>query len=189
MSLDASWADKTSNTGRDPSAFVVGGFSAEGDFYIIQIVNKRISPDDVINILFELVETHGIQYVASEDIGTQKGINKLIDDEMIKRKVYFDLNRVKHQAQTKGSRIMGLQPMFQNGHIVLPEHGMEEFKEQYMSFSPAAKITHDDILDALEMVVSEYREVFVQPETTDQQFVRETYSVYDTVTGRAGWLL
>ena len=187
IGLDASWADKTSNTGRDPSAFVVGGFNADGDFYLLEYINKRITPDEVIDTLFNLVNTYHPAEVVSEDIGTQKGINKQIDDEMDKRKRYFTLNRVKHQAQSKGSRIMGLQPLFKNGNIIVPEEGMEDFLEQYASFSPGAQIAHDDILDALEMIMSEYREVYAVPDKTENEFIEETFDIFDPISGRMGW--
>jgi predicted phage terminase large subunit-like protein len=185
ISIDAGWADKTSNTGRDPTAIVVGGFSSEGDLYVLEIINKKMSPTDIIEEIFNLYSKWKPNAVCSEDIGAQKGINKLLEDEMLTRKIHFTLDRVKHQQQAKGSRIAGLQPMFENNYIFLPEEGMDEFIDQYINFSPASKLAHDDILDALEMLVSEYRDIFIAPEQTEEDFIDEEYDIYCDVTGRS----
>ena len=185
ISIDAGWADKTSNTGRDPTAIIVGGFSSNGDLYVLEIINKKMSPTEIIDLIFELYLKWKPHAVCSEDIGAQKGINKLLEDEMLTRKIHFTLDRVKHQQQAKGARIAGLQPMFENNYIYLPDDGMDEFIEQYINFSPASKLAHDDILDALEMLVSEYRDIFVAPEQTEEDFIEDEYEVYCDVTGRS----
>lgn len=182
MAIDASWADKTSNVGKDPTAMVIGGFADNGDVYILDIFNQRINPTEVIKKIFEYVEIYNLVSVASEDIGTQKGLNFLIEQEMVSKNKFFEIKRIKHQAQSKGSRIASLTPMFQEGKVYIRPN-MSTFINQYMYFSPGNNLEHDDILDALEMLVSEYRFVGVNEEN-EEEFETQNYSVYDQITGR-----
>jgi predicted phage terminase large subunit-like protein len=183
LSIDASWADKDSNMGRDPTAIIVGGFRDNGDFYLLEYINKRISPTEVVNKIFDLVSFWQPNAVASEDVNTQKGINKLIEDEMHKRGKYFTLDKIKHQKQTKEGRIMSLEPIFRNGSFYIkPE--MKDFIEQYQFFNPVHKITHDDLLDATEMIITAYREIFVAPMEQSNKEYEETFEVFDLKTGR-----
>jgi predicted phage terminase large subunit-like protein len=188
ISCDASWADKTSNTGKDPTAIITAGFTDNGDCYVLDIFNKRISPTEVVEKIFELNERYRPEEICVEDIGTQKGINLLLEQEMRTRNKSFILKRIKHQANSKNSRIASLTPYFENGKVWFPTEfaTKEAFLEQYTSFSPAASITHDDILDALEMLINTYREVFVTPDGSDEEFIEEHFDVYDQKTGRMG---
>jgi len=182
MSIDASWGDKKS-TGTDPTAIVVAGFTPEGQVYILDIFNKRINPTEVVDQVFYMVKRWNPLKVASEDINTQKGINREIDIEMAKRKMYFTLDRVKHQAISKENRILGLTPIFENKNVFIRKTDFD-FIEQYEAFNPSHKIKHDDILDAFEMMIAEYIDFYKVPDTTEEDFIDEEYDVYDIVTGR-----
>lgn len=190
MAIDASWADANSNTGKDPTAWVVIGVSEAGIVYVLDVVNKRVNPTEVIDTTFELVEYWNVMAVASEDINTQKGINRLLESAMVERNKYFVLDRIKHQARGKGQRIASLTPLFQQGKLYVSKHlkAYKEFIEQYTHFSPVAQITHDDILDALEMAIAKYRSVDANP-TFDGYGDEEDadgFEYYDPHTGRVG---
>jgi predicted phage terminase large subunit-like protein len=183
MAIDASWADKLS-TGKDPTAIVVAGIGQDGTVYLLDLYNKRATPTEVIDQLFSMVYRWQPLSVASEDLNTQKGLNMQIDIEMKKRKMWFNLDRVKHQAMKKENRILSLTPLFENGEIMVRE-GMDEFVSQYLNFNPIHKIDHDDILDALEMLVTQYRDFYKHTdESDDDEFVEEYEQNFDLVTGR-----
>lgn len=183
MSIDACYADQHANTGRDPTAIVVVGFNSEGDSYLLDVFNKRISPTEVIDQLFLMADRWDPIGVVTEDVNTQKTLNVQIEEEMAKRMQFFPLVRVKHQHRSKVNRIMGLQPIFENRTFYIQE-SMEQFKDQYMYFSPIVQITHDDILDALEMLETEFRKVYKEPEENEEEFLDECFEVYDRRTGR-----
>lgn len=183
MSVDASWADKKS-TGKDPTAIVVCGFTPEGVIYLLDLFNKRVGPTEVVEQIFRMVKRWTPLAVASEDISTQKGLNLLIEQEMLKRGQYFTLDKVKHQAISKENRILGLTPVFENGNFYIREEDTD-FIEQYTSFNPTHKITFDDVLDATEMVVAKYLDYYKpQDDREDEEFIEDEYEIYDTVTGR-----
>lgn len=183
MSIDASWADKQS-TGKDPTAIIVAGIAKNGNVYLLDLFNKRVSPTEIIDQLFSMVYRWNPVSVASEDVNTQKGLNLQIDIEMRKRRVFFNLDRIRHQAIRKENRILSLTPLFENGEILI-KHGMSDFVNQYLNFNPTHKIDHDDILDALEMLVTQYRDFYKHDdESDDDEFIREYESNFDLVTGR-----
>ncbi len=183
MSIDASWADKQS-TGKDPTAIIVAGIAQNGVIYLLDLFNKRATPTEVIDQLFSMVYRWQPLSVVSEDVNTQKGLNLQIDIEMKKRKMWFNLDRVKHQAIKKENRILSLTPLFENGEILVRE-GMTEFVNQYLNFNPVHKIDHDDILDALEMLVTQYRDFYKHSdESDDDEYIEEYEQVFCPVTGR-----
>jgi len=102
---------------------------------------------------------------------------------MHKRQKFFPMVRVKHQARGKQARIMSLTPLFEQGTFYINDR-MKEFKEQYLYFNPVVSLTHDDILDAIEMLEAEYREVHVKPEESEEDFFEETFRIFDRRTGR-----
>lgn len=184
--IDSSWADKDSNTGKDPTALIAVGIDWRGDMWLLEYFNGRIPPDEVVTKVFDFFEKYPEAIaLASEDISTQKGINKLLEDEMKKRKKSFTLDKVKHQSRSKSTRIMGMQGLFQT-HSVHIREDMTEFIEQYKNFSPYYHIGHEDLLDALEMVFSEYRDIAQKPQTDEEEAAEyeELYPEYDEVTGR-----
>jgi predicted phage terminase large subunit-like protein len=186
MSIDASYADKDTLSGKDPTAIVVVGFDNNGDSYLLEVFNKRISPTEVIDQLLRMAVKWDPVAIATEDVNTQKTLNPQIEEEMQKRRIFWPLVRIRHQQKSKRYRIMGLMPIFENRTFYycpdLPN--MDAFREQYMYFNPATQLTHDDILDALEMLETEFRKVYTEPEDDEEEAYEESFSVYNRYTGR-----
>jgi predicted phage terminase large subunit-like protein len=190
MSIDASWADSNSNTGKDPTAWVVCGFTEDGRTFILDIINKRVNPTAVIDQTFETVKDWNVLGCVSEHVNTQKGINVQLEHQMVERNEFFVLDLVKQQQRSKGQRIAALTPLFQQGKVYISKHlkCYKDFIEQYTHFSPGAKITHDDILDALEMCITQYRTVGADVEVVgyDDDDEEDGFEYYDSKTGRIG---
>lgn len=185
LSVDASWADKDSKSGKDPTAIIVVGFDGNGNVYILDIFNKRVPPEEVVKEIMDRIVKYKILNVSSEDVGTQKGINKFLEDERLKRGIWFTIDKIKHQQRSKANRIMGLSPLFESGSVHI-RPTMKEFIEQYKNFSPHYEIGHDDILDALEMAVSKYRQVVGNYNAEEQeQDYEDMNTTYCDITGRA----
>lgn len=184
VSVDSSWADKGS-TGKDPTAIIAAGIDFRGHIWMLEIFNKRVPPNEVVDKVFEMVQKWNPMELVTEDVGTQKGVNKMLEEQMVTRRIIFRMNKVRHQSQSKSGRIMGMQGLFQSGAVhCRPED--KDFLNQVQTFSPGHRLDHDDILDALEMIYAEYYSIS-QPQKTEAEIeeeMNEDFPIYDEITGR-----
>jgi predicted phage terminase large subunit-like protein len=84
--------------------------------------------------------------VAIESVAFQKVFAKMVEDECRARNLFFDVIKVVPHKD-KVSRILGLQPRWESGNLLMKQ-GMSELEDELEKF-PVGK--HDDLLDALEM--------------------------------------
>jgi predicted phage terminase large subunit-like protein len=186
MALDASWADKDSKSGKDPSAIWVAGIDHNAHWWLLEHINRRIAPEEVVSEVLRLADKWQPEDIASEHVGTQKGINQFLETEMQRRGKWHRMNYIKHQARSKRNRIMGLAPAFEAGTIHL-RPTMTDFVDQYRTFSPHYDLGHDDLLDALEMLVTAFggQAAINQDQEAQEREFEEAHAYFDPITGRS----
>lgn len=100
----------------------------------------------MINLLFKLYsETH------FEKVGIEQGmytdvLKPFLDQEMVKRGIFFDVEELKHEQRSKELRIRGLSPRY-NAHQIFHLKGYCNDLEQQLLRFP--KSVHDDVMDAV----------------------------------------
>jgi len=132
----------------DFTAIITVGVDEFNCIYILDIVRKRMKPDEMINIIFDLYNIYHPIYIGIEDVAFQVSLQYSLTEEMHKRNVYLPLKPLRPGGRNKDQRIRGLQPLYANGKIL---HNKEIENIQYLEDEllrfPRGK--NDDVIDAL----------------------------------------
>lgn len=129
---------------------------------------QKKDPSLIMDKIFEyflkyLMKSKGEHKVGVEVNGGQEIWIKLLEEEMRKRNVFFQLVPIRQHID-KFSRIIALQPRWESGNLLLKQ-GMVELEDQMSRFPVGKKV---DILDALAM----------QEQVMEPQFVRRDRVYY-----------
>lgn len=135
----------------DRCTFTVAGMTAKGKIIVLEQVGERgMSPRKQIDTLFELYRKWQPNAVGIEANGFQKALVHLVQEEMFRKKCYFEVTPVTN-VQAKHARIKGiLQPRFAAGYVLFASR-WPELESELLNF-PSAK--HDDFADGLAGAVS-----------------------------------
>lgn len=143
LSIDPAVRLKETN---DYTGIVVTKVTQDRFIYIVEAIQKRMSPADLINEVFRLVDSYNVGKVLLETTSAQILFLDLFKQEMIKRNKFFVIDEVRSSTkETKAVRIRGLIPFYANG-MVLHKPGLTDLEDQLLQFP---RNTHDDIIDAL----------------------------------------
>jgi predicted phage terminase large subunit-like protein len=133
-------------TTSDFSAIVTVAVDPDENMYVVEYINKRMLPSELIDSIFSTWLKWKSQVVGIETVGFQKMIKIEIDKERVKRRQYPVIVELKSEGRRKELRIQSLQPRFEAGKIYIRK-GMDELETQLLRFpSPRCK---DDLCDAL----------------------------------------
>lgn len=132
----------------DYTAFMVVGQDQYGYIYILDIIRKRLSPNDIINEIFRLRDRWNLNDIAIEQVAFQKTLAySMREDERFKKRP-FHITELKPGDRSKDERIKGLQPLYENGKIL---HNKLLANNIYLEDELVRfpRSTHDDCIDAL----------------------------------------
>lgn len=132
----------------DYTALVVVGQDQFGYIYLLDIVRKKLSPNDIINEIFHLRDRWNLSDIAIEQVAFQKTLAySMREDERFKKRP-FHITELKPGDRSKDQRIKGLQPLYENGKIL---HNKLLANNIYLEDELVRfpRSTHDDIIDAL----------------------------------------
>lgn len=135
----------------DRCTFTVTGMSQHGKIFVLaQEGGRGITPRDQVNTMFRLWEKWKPVRVGVESNGFQKALVFLMQEEMFRRKAYFEVTPVTNST-AKFARIKGiLQPRFAAGYIYFAGR-WPDLESELLNFPTAA---HDDYADGLAGAVS-----------------------------------
>jgi predicted phage terminase large subunit-like protein len=138
----------TTNNRSDYTGAVVIGVDEWGQWFILDIVRKKLSPNDLINEIFRLRERWNLSDIAIELNAFQKTIAySLREDSRFKTRP-FHITELKVGDRSKEQRIQGLQPLYENHKIFHSKNHPENlYLEDELARFPLG--THDDLIDAL----------------------------------------
>lgn len=131
----------------DYTGVVVNGVDETGQWRILRAYRKRLDPAELIDEIFFLQGLYAsrLRRMGIEKTAYTVGLRQSIQNEMIRRKRFFDIVEVEHKQRTKETRIRALVPRFESGRIVMSEYA-SDLVEELLAF-PRAE--HEDTLDAL----------------------------------------
>lgn len=150
MSVDPAFRLKETT---DFTGIAITKIATNNRVYVLEGLKLKISPDEVIEKIFELAEIYKIFKVKIERVGAQIVLADNLRKEMWKRGVSFIIEEYDAGTkETKVARIRGLIPHYANSRIV-HRKGLVDLEEQLIQF-PRGK--HDDIVDALAAQISDW---------------------------------
>ena len=139
-------------TADDTSICTIWLDKKNNNVYLIDLRRGKMLPDEIINNLFEIVNTFHPNKVGIETNAFQKMLELEIRKEMKKRDKFFLLEWLTSTMNKEAKIISALQPRYSNATILHPKrwNNIQEVEWQLLKF-PNGK--HDDAIDSLAMAV------------------------------------
>lgn len=130
----------------DFTGVVVVDVDADQNWYVKYAQRFKITPTEIINLVFRLHTQYKFNCIGIEDVAYQKALLYMMDEEMRRRGQIVPVKGIHPGTdKTKETRIMSLVPRFEFGRIFLNQ-GLYDFEMEYGQFPRGA---HDDLLDPL----------------------------------------
>lgn len=194
----------TENESGDFAFISVWAISSSGHRFWIDGICKRQGMDKNMDDLFRLAQKYKPLSVGVEVTGQQEGFIPWVKNEMIKRRIYFNLASSGNSSRpgirpstNKLQRFMVTVPWFKSGEMFFPEEMKHEkpmielMEEIRLASAGGLKSKHDDGLDTISMLA--LMNVFLPSEENAMQFsessgifevmkAQEEVSVFSTYT-------
>lgn len=151
LSIDPAVRLKETN---DYTGIVVTKITPDKLIYVVEAQQRKLSPKELIDEVFRLVEVYHVTKVLIETTAAQILFLDLFKNEMVKRQKFFTIEEVKTSTkETKAMRIRGLIPYYANG-MIKHRPGLTVLEDQLLQFP---RNTNDDVLDALSHQVAYWK--------------------------------
>ena len=134
----------------DFTGVVVVAVDADKRWYVRYARRHKITPPQIIELIFTLAKEFDPQIIGIEDVAYQKALLYFMDEEMRRRNVLLPIKGVKPPTdRNKQMRILGaLVPRFFSGTVLL-NRGLTDLEIELLKFPRGS---HDDLIDALAAV-------------------------------------
>jgi predicted phage terminase large subunit-like protein len=135
----------------DYTAVVVVAVDKDQQWYLEHASKHKITPTNIINLLFQLTERYNPLKIGIEDVAFQKVLVYMCHEEMQRRNIWMPVEGIKPPTdKTKLMKILGLTPRFEWGRILINK-GLFDFEDEYRNYA-GERSKHDDVLDALSSI-------------------------------------
>lgn len=122
-----------------------------------RVVGGKFTPSKTIDIICDMIEMdyENTSHVVVESVAYQKALGMFLKDEMKRRRIHKRID-MSNTRRAKHERIIGCQPLMQNGQLIFRKdgEGIDKLKDQTLQYPYGSLI---DYIDALAMQVEEYR--------------------------------
>lgn len=150
-----------------------------GRWYRMRTDAGRMTPRDVIKILFEHILTYSSIKFKAEAAALQQVLDYFIKEEQERRGIYFPVETLKNNSvKSKVARVMALEPRMASGRILLnpeeTEHN-EELKLQLKGLTPSGFTTK--LKDDADCLAN-----FADPGFIEETFATELDTDFDFMT-------
>lgn len=130
----------------DFTGVVVISVDPEKRWYVRYARRYKVTPTQLINLIFTLNTQFSPQVIGIEEVAYQKALLYFLDEEMRRRNTLLPVKGIKPpNDKTKEMRILALVPRFEFGQIFLSQ-GLTDLEMELLKFPRAS---HDDLCDAL----------------------------------------
>ena len=154
----------------DYSALVVVGVDYDSNWYILEAVEEKVEPSDLIRLIFELNKKYPLQCLAMENFALEKVLRINLFAEMEKRNEYIAVKTLATNTRvSKEARIRALQPIFEQKKI----HIKKSMRSLYRQIITFPHVKNDDLIDALKSMLqvvypSDMRPIFKEEKQLDK---------------------
>jgi predicted phage terminase large subunit-like protein len=130
----------------DFTGVVVVAVDCENRWYVRFAKRYKITPTQLISLVFELQKNFQCQAIGIEEVAFQKALVYFLADEMKRRNIFLPIKGIKPNTdKTKEMRILSLVPRFEWNRIFLNK-GLNDLELELLMFPRGA---HDDLADSL----------------------------------------
>src|SRR3990167_1145275 len=169
MACDPSLTEEEKGRG-DYTAIAIVGISDKNDWYILDLINEHLSPDQINQKLFELYRYWGTLVIGIESVVFSKLLKPSFEKYVWAKGFNPRVEELKSGGRSKELRIKSLQPLYEQHKIFMPKPDFinndvwPKLYEQLLHF-PRSK--WDDAIDALSYVNQLAQYKTAQPERTE----------------------
>lgn len=168
----------------DFTAVCVIGIDENDIIYLLDIVRDKFGVEERTNLVLDKAQEHGLKKVHYEAIGFQDTDCYIIKKKCTERKIWVDIEEVKHGNASKEDRIRSLVPTYQRRRIRWPRKltyfskyerksvdMLELLKDEMLMFP---KCEHDDMIDCHAMLTkaTTYKAEKQKEATKEDEFMR-----------------
>lgn len=133
----------------DYTGVVVVSVDADSNWYIRFARRYRVTPTQLIDLIFKINTQFAPQAIGIEEVAYQKSLLYFLHEEMRRRNVVLPIKGVRPPTdKTKEMRILSLVPRFEFGRIAMAQ-GLTDLELELLKFPRGS---HDDLIDALASV-------------------------------------
>lgn len=158
----------------DFTGVVVVHVDVQGRWYVSFARRYKISPTEIIDLVFKLNEQFSPNIIGIEAVAYQKALFYFINEEMRRRNVFLPLKDiVPPTTKTKEARILSLVPRIERGHMLFNQ-GLQDLELEMMQFPRGV---HDDLIDSLASI--EYIAITPPPEKDELKEVGPQHPNYE----------
>ena len=131
----------------DFTGVTVVAVDSENRWYVRFAKRYKITPTQLISLLFEIQKNFNCQVIGIEEVAFQKALLYFLTDEMKRRNNFIPVKGIRPPTdKTKEMRILSLVPRFEWNRVYLNKN-LNDLELELMMFPRGA---HDDLLDALQ---------------------------------------
>ncbi len=130
----------------DYTGVVCVAVDSDGQWYIRDARRYRITPTQIISLVFDVNRVFKPQVIGIEDVAYQKALLYFLDEEMRRRNEIVPVKGIHPPTdKSKQLRILSLVPRIEWGHVFLNQ-GLIDLEMEMLTFPRGA---HDDLIDSL----------------------------------------
>lgn len=114
--------------------------------WYLKAYKVKVDPTELIQLIFELHRVYKPEAIGLEETTMTQAIEPFLNVEMSKRNIFPNVVPLKHGGTAKETRIRGLLPRYDRGHIYHITGLCNDLERELLRFPSSA---HDDVMDSL----------------------------------------
>jgi len=180
LTWDPAWSG---NKRSHYTAMMVIAVDGDNNWWVRDIYREHATETEAINMFFHLQQKYGCIRQGMETVFRQISLKDAMEDEMRKRNIFFEIEKLKSNISDKEKRIRGLVPRWEMGTVYLPEDHpkYKHLMDELIQF-PKAKT--DDMVDALAYLL----QIAMPPPRASELMMAETQTVGMVVDEETGYI-
>jgi len=137
----------------DYTSIAVIGVDNNNNWFLVDGFFGRVKPDETIDKIFYFVSKWKPYSVVLEKVAFQLSMKTFIQNEMVKRGRFFNLEMVS-RTKSKLSILKAFQPIVELGRFWIPEDTIKDFTEELVHemeliTNDSILCKHDDLIDSI----------------------------------------
>lgn len=119
----------------------------DGDnIWYLKAYKVKVDPTELIQLIFDLQRVYKPEAIGLEETTMTQAIEPFLNVEMAKKNIFPNVVPLKHGGTAKETRIRGLLPRYDRGHIYHITGLCSDLEKELLRFPSSA---HDDVMDSL----------------------------------------